>query len=305
MRPVVSIIIPVFNREHLILETLKSVQKQDFEKWVCFVIDDGSTDNTEEKVIHFIKNDARFIFIKRPEDRKKGASTCRNIGLEQVNTKYVQFLDSDDLISKNKLAQQVSLLDKENDYTIATCKWGTFNKKFQLFEGFRSYAEFNNVVEFLNALTFSKGFFPPHSYLINKKIIEISGYWNENITLNDDGEFMLRMLCHVNRIVFADEAVAWYRTSTGSNLSALDNIEKVERAILSWKLIACNLHIRFGKEGDYFLNWSKNIFFINVKNNFPGLIDKYAKFFSIQLKEEKRKKRYNVRVIRKLNKLIR
>ena len=64
--PFVSIIIPVFNRESLILETLDSIKHQTYKNWECILIDDGSTDNTIKIINDYVLDDARFKLFKRP-----------------------------------------------------------------------------------------------------------------------------------------------------------------------------------------------------------------------------------------------
>ena len=76
----VSIIIPVYNRESLILETLNSIQQQIYKDWECIIIDDHSTDNTLSLVKEFCNEDARFSYYLRPEKKPKGANSCRNYG---------------------------------------------------------------------------------------------------------------------------------------------------------------------------------------------------------------------------------
>ncbi|MBT0608447.1 glycosyltransferase family 2 protein [Aequorivita echinoideorum] len=299
----VCVIIPVYNRENFILETLKSVSDQTYKNWFCIVVDDGSTDKTSTVVEQFICDDKRFTFIKRPKDRKKGASTCRNIGLENTSSKYVQFLDADDVISKNKIEEQFKLMDK-NSRSIATCLWGRFeSEKFDLYENLDSYQSFENPIDFLNSLITSKGYFPPHSYLIPRKIIQSAGYWNESISLNDDGEFMMRILANTEKIVFAKDAIAWYRKPTENNLSNFNDIIKVEKAIYSWKLIENNLKIRFGDKANRFVEWSKGRFFINLKNSFPDLINDHTNFFEIQIREDRRSKQLSFRLWIKIKNL--
>src|SRR5690554_6036808 len=93
-QPLVSIIIPVFNRANLIGETLDSVLTQCYSNWECIVIDDGSTDHTIEIINGFCIKDYRFkLFIRNREP--KGAPTCRNIGLSIANGQYINFFDSD------------------------------------------------------------------------------------------------------------------------------------------------------------------------------------------------------------------
>ena len=95
--PLVSIIIPTYNRAHLIGETLDSVLAQTYTNWECIVVDDGSTDGTDKLIIAYCEKDARLQYFKR-EILPKGASHCRNIGLEKASGEYCMFLDSDDLL---------------------------------------------------------------------------------------------------------------------------------------------------------------------------------------------------------------
>lgn len=111
--PLVSIIIPTFNRAHLINETLDSVMVQTYKNWECIIVDDGSTDKTESVVKDYTSENFKFRFYKRPSNLSKGANSCRNYGLEKSNGEYVVFLDSDDLIIQEKLQIQVKMLKEQ------------------------------------------------------------------------------------------------------------------------------------------------------------------------------------------------
>lgn len=284
----VSIIIPTFNRAHLISETLNSVLLQTYTNWECIVVDDGSIDNTREVVNAFVGKDSRIILILRDENRKKGASTCRNIGIENATGNYIQFLDSDDLISPNKLFEQVNLLKNKKNNVIATCKWGRFKHKISdavIFEKMDSYNSFNNMMRFLDALSNSKGYFPIHVYLIKKSLIDKIGLWNEHLTINDDGEFMMRIITNTDEIVFANDAVTYYRwTDENYNLSNFNNFQRVEDAINSWKLIESYLKIRFKQDSIQYIEKIKEGVYLNVKKNYPELILKHESFFKKQIK---------------------
>lgn len=105
--PLVSIIIPTYNRAHLISETLDSVLAQTYQNWECIIVDDGSTDSSENVIREYVKKDSRFQFYKRPVNKVKGASSCRNFGLSNVNGEYIIFLDSDDLLITSCLEGRV------------------------------------------------------------------------------------------------------------------------------------------------------------------------------------------------------
>ncbi|MBS3993922.1 MAG: glycosyltransferase family 2 protein [Bacteroidetes bacterium] len=109
-QPLVSIIIPTYNRAHLIGETLDNVLAQTYTNWECIVVDDGSTDNTAEPLMVYCNKDNRFKYHHRPKDRLKGANACRNYGIELSKGDYIQFLDSDDLLKSFCLEERVALI---------------------------------------------------------------------------------------------------------------------------------------------------------------------------------------------------
>lgn len=107
--PLVSIIIPTYNREEVVDQTLNSVRAQEYAHWECIVVDDGSTDKTVALVNAFCEQDERFRLVVR--DRSpKGAPTCRNIGLAKAAGAFVVFLDSDDLLAQNCLSNRVDTI---------------------------------------------------------------------------------------------------------------------------------------------------------------------------------------------------
>jgi len=304
--PKVSIIIPTYNRALLLNETLESVMKQTYTNWECIVVDDGSTDGTNDLLAVYCEKDTRFQYYIRPDERIKGASTCRNIGLENAVGEFIQFLDSDDLISSNKLAEQVKLLKDCPENVIATCKWGRFKSNINdstNFENLKSYDNFQDMLFFLDALAVSKGYFPPNSYLIKASIIKKAGLWNEHLSINDDGEFMMRIISNTDKIYFASNAIAYYRWTDNTNLSNFNNIQKVDDAINSWKLVDAYLKIRFKKDSIAYVDKVKNAVFINVRNSFPELILKHSDFFKKQLEEIKIRRRVIAKIKRMLAKL--
>ncbi len=97
-----SIIVPMHNSSQNISLCIDSIKKQSYENFECFLIDDGSTDNTIEICNSLVKNDARFNVVKQ---KNKGVSAARNRGLEKANGDYLVFIDSDDCAENNLLQQ--------------------------------------------------------------------------------------------------------------------------------------------------------------------------------------------------------
>ena len=95
----IAIIIPLYNRETLIGETLDSIMTQTYADWECIVVDDHSTDDSAAVVQKYAEKDPRIKLLSRPDDRLKGACACRNFGFKNSKGELVYFFDSDDLLS--------------------------------------------------------------------------------------------------------------------------------------------------------------------------------------------------------------
>jgi glycosyltransferase involved in cell wall biosynthesis len=113
----------MYNRATLVGETLDSILAQTYTDWECIVVDDGSTDNSVEVVQKYVAKDSRFKLLIRPEERIKGAPTCRNIGWENSNGDLIIFFDSDDVIDAQYFETVVTLMDKhiKAEYGMVPC----------------------------------------------------------------------------------------------------------------------------------------------------------------------------------------
>ncbi|WP_415060983.1 glycosyltransferase family 2 protein [Flavobacterium sp.] len=107
MQPIFSIIIPLYNKEKAIEKTLKSVFHQSFTDYEVLVINDGSTDKSEEKVKRFSDERLRLISTEN-----KGVSQARNLGINEAKGKLIAFLDADDYWFPNHLEKLVELHQK-------------------------------------------------------------------------------------------------------------------------------------------------------------------------------------------------
>ena len=104
----VSIILPTYNRAYCLQESVETVLHQSYDKFELILVDDGSTDGTEELVSEW--KDDRIRYCKT--SLHQGASAARNYGIQQVQGKYIAFQDSDDLWHSDKLAKQIKLLEQ-------------------------------------------------------------------------------------------------------------------------------------------------------------------------------------------------
>ncbi len=124
----VSIIIPNFNKEEFIRETIELLIVQDYKNWEALIIDDGSTDNSLAIINEYVKQDARIKLFQRKR-APKGGSTCRNIGIENAKGEYLLFFDSDDLMTSECISERVLFMNDNQDIDFAVFPVGTFYKK--------------------------------------------------------------------------------------------------------------------------------------------------------------------------------
>ncbi|WP_140487623.1 glycosyltransferase family 2 protein [Flavobacterium sp. GSA192] len=126
----VSIIIPTYNRVNLILETLDSIASQTFTNWECIIVDDGSTDATEELVNKYVERDKRFQFHRRPANKLQGANAARNYGFKVSKGDFIQFFDSDDLMHSEHLEKKMNAFKLNSDLHFCTCHSQNFQGNF-------------------------------------------------------------------------------------------------------------------------------------------------------------------------------
>ena len=114
MNELVSIIMPSYNTANFIGETIKSVLEQTYKNWELLIVDDCSTDNTDEVVARY--NDERITYMKNLKN--SGAAVSRNKALNVARGKWIAFLDSDDLWYPTKLEEQIKYM-KKNKYSFS------------------------------------------------------------------------------------------------------------------------------------------------------------------------------------------
>ena len=108
----ISIIVPVYNSEKFIKDTIKTVEEQTYENWELLLVNDCSTDNSKKIIEEYEKKDKRIKLIDL--EQNSGAAIARNTGIDRANGKYIAFLDSDDLWEKEKLEKQIKFIKKNN-----------------------------------------------------------------------------------------------------------------------------------------------------------------------------------------------
>lgn len=122
----VSIIIPAYNREKLIVETLDSVLSQTYTDWEALVVDDQSTDMTQKVVEDYSRKDNRIKLLIRVHE-PKGAPACRNNGIKNAQGEYLIFLDSDDVLASHCLQSRVEYMNEHPELDFSVFPMGVIN----------------------------------------------------------------------------------------------------------------------------------------------------------------------------------
>lgn len=192
--PLVSIIIPTYNRAHLIGETLDSVLAQTYQNWECIVVDDGSTDDTDAVMKTYCDKDARFKYYHRPEKHLPGGNGARNYGFEKCRGLFVQWFDSDDLMVPEKIELKVkAMLENDVDFVVSQTKY--FNKKE---DGSYEYDYKDSDVNFITYATTYISWFTPDIFLKRKIALKIS--FNEKLKAGQEYNFSCKLLLKTKRL---------------------------------------------------------------------------------------------------------
>ena len=109
--PLISVVIPAYNAELFLDETLESVLSQTYENWECIIVNDGSTDSTESVAKKWCEKDSRFRLTNKENG---GLSSARNWGIKESKAEYIAFLDADDILTPDSLEVRINTLLKEN-----------------------------------------------------------------------------------------------------------------------------------------------------------------------------------------------
>ncbi|MDQ6472082.1 glycosyltransferase family A protein [Flavobacterium sp. LHD-80] len=203
----ISVIIPCYNQAMFLDETLNSVFIQTYENWECLVINDESTDLSAEIAQKWVQKDSRFKYFFK---KNGGVSSARNLGLQNAKGDYIQFLDSDDLISNNKLELSLNaILNNNLEIVFTNFKMFTNNvqKPIAAFCKLKeSLFTYDNLIYEWNE-SFS---IPIQTALIEKKLLENIRF-PEHMTAQEDWVFWVNVFKENPKIKFIDESLSFYR----------------------------------------------------------------------------------------------
>ena len=235
MDPLISILIPAYNAERYISETVKSALAQTWAKKEIIIVDDGSRDNTVQIARQF---SARNVSIVTQPN--SGASVARNKAFSLCQGDFIQWLDADDLLAPEKIADQVQAWQEDpNKRDLLSTGWGYFVCR-------REKAQFTpsslwrdlSPAEWLHLKFSTNHFMQTSVWLVSRELSMAAGQWNERLTLDDDGEYFCRVVLASERVRFIPGDNVFYRKGVNSLSVVGYSDKKLESQLLSIRLQA-------------------------------------------------------------------
>ncbi|MBL7194989.1 MAG: glycosyltransferase [Desulfobacterales bacterium] len=227
--PLVSVIIPTFNRGWILKEAIDSVIAQNFEDFELIVIDDGSSDNTPD-ILNLYKNDI-IAFTQN----NKGVSAARNKGIALSSGRFIAFLDSDDLWMQNKLSTQVDFFNENHDALICQTDEIWIRNNVRVNPKKRHKKLSGMIFEHSLKLCMVS----PSAVMIKRKLFDEVGLFDEDLPACEDYDLWLRISCS-HPVYLIDIPLIIKRGGHTDQLSRLPVLDKYRIKALN-KIIASSL----------------------------------------------------------------
>src|SRR5438552_12941311 len=234
MKPLVSILIPAYNAERWIAETMRSALRQTWPNKEILVVDDGSTDQTLRIARQFPSKAISVV-----SQKNQGAAAARNKAFDLCQGDYVQWLDADDLLSPDKIAKQMEAAEQsQSKRTLFSCGWGYFRYR-------PSKAKFVptplwcdlSPIEWVLRKWESTYHMQTATWLVSRELTEAAGPWDARLLGDDDGEYFSRVINASNGIRFVPQCRVYYRITPTSRLSYIGrSVQKTEAQFLGMKV---------------------------------------------------------------------
>ncbi len=237
----VSVIIPTYNRASLLLEALESLKLQNHRPLEVIVVDDGSTDGTEEAVKSWIfENSNTHFAVNYLKQENSGAPRARNNGFMASNSPYVMFMDSDDLVCSEGMRTLVEVIARREDLDFVYGK--VVKTDFQC-NPWNEDATGEPIIERPDYL--ADYHWHTMGAIYRRNLVEQSALWNEDLTGSQDWEFQARIKLRTKDFLFVDCLVGYWRQHSDNRVGTFefryDYVRSVEKASLSiWNMAETN-----------------------------------------------------------------
>lgn len=281
----VSVIIPAYNAEQFIAETINSALSQTSPAYEIIVIDDGSTDNTAKIVSKF---KAPVNLIQQPN---KGVSAARNTGIRNATGDFIAFLDADDLWTPNKLEKQLEFFTAQPEVsTVITDELYFVDNHKIIVDSYLNKASFSSqlpkepsILKTPVTWLFTQSFVATSSVVCRKNVLDKAGFFDESMSICEDRDMWIRLAFEAP-IGLIPEVMIHKRQEHGGNLSNINRegiIKGIEIVLSRYEKKAYQAIRNEGEKPNkvYAENYKRFADFFWYKNNISYAKCNYYKSF--------------------------
>ena len=252
--PLVSVIIPTFNRAHIIERAIMSVLQQSFTDWECLIVDDHSTDNTKELIQNYHLQDSRIKYLIN--ERTKGAPGARNTGMLHAKGDWIFFFDSDNVMKPLLLERLISKTNENAD--VITCWSNIIDSQTNNRVGLFNWVSDGNIH---SALLQGKTYVDTNAALIRKKCLEQINGWSEDCPSFQEWDLHIRLSQCSSYTTIREPLVDYYVNGT-------DTISKNrKREIDGYLYILSKYHNEWKSYPEHYLQYGERVLTILYSNN--------------------------------------
>ncbi len=216
MNPLVSILIPAYNAEAWIGETLRSAISQDHPHKEIILVNDGSTDKTLEVARTFASASVKIV-----QQPNAGGPAARNTALAHAQGDFIQWLDHDDLLAPNKISAQLRERERiPSERVLFSCPFATFYHRIGKAKLFPSpLCRDLQPLEYFFIKFSGNTYFQSSCWLVSRRLTELAGPWWDLRSPDDDGEYFCRVVAASEGIRFVPEARTYWRIGNHRSFS--------------------------------------------------------------------------------------
>ncbi|MGB8521741.1 MAG: glycosyltransferase family 2 protein [Candidatus Acidiferrales bacterium] len=238
MKPLVSILIPAYNAEGWVAESIRSAIAQTWPRKEIIVVDDGSTDGTAEVARRFASKEVKVVSTEN-----RGLSATVNKAYRICQGDYIQELDSDDILAPDKIEKQLAALrEDESKRILLSGPWAHFYFRTRCahFVPNSLWCDLSPVEWLLRKMS-ENLHMQNATWLVSRELAEAAGPWEENLQYDQDGEYFARVLSVSEGTRFVAGARIFYRVSDSNRISYIGDSDKKKESLVR----SMRLHIQY------------------------------------------------------------
>lgn len=238
MDPFVSIIIPTYNAEETLAYTIQSAVAQTWQRKEIIVVNDGSTDNTERIARQF--ESKGVVVVSKPNG---GQSESINYVLPLTKGDYIQHLDSDDLLTPDKIERQLEAIRPgDRNRVLFSSAWAPFYYRTRAAQFVQNaLCEDLAPADWLVAKLSQNLYMANASWLVSRELSEAAGPWDAALHYDQDGEYFARVLLAAEKVCYVPTSRVFYRTNTTKSVSYIGRSNRKKESLLR----SMKLHIQY------------------------------------------------------------